>query len=212
MEYCFNIGDAYVSDEGNASVSQQENGFVDSLSILNSEKAVQEIIQQPLIPGIEDNLIEFSEAMRTVAKALRRAAEGKASAQAEAAEWKRKFELERARNLQLEQKGLSGPFIYFAMRVFSSADENSPQDECTYVHICATGNKICAKLQNCWARASPDNAMGIIRLFLQCLVCWDIWKEQSGGVSEVFFCFFQTNQWKADGIPKLLKCNRPHAS
>lgn len=40
-----------------------------------------------------------------VAKALRRVTEGKASAQAEAAEWKRKYELERARNLQLEQKG-----------------------------------------------------------------------------------------------------------
>lgn len=40
-----------------------------------------------------------------VAKALRRAAEGKAAAQAEAAEWKRKFELERARNLHLECKG-----------------------------------------------------------------------------------------------------------
>lgn len=40
-----------------------------------------------------------------VAKALRRAAEGKAFAQAEAAEWKRKYELERARNLQLEHKG-----------------------------------------------------------------------------------------------------------
>jgi len=40
-----------------------------------------------------------------VAKALRRAAEGKASAQAEAAEWKRRFELERARNQQLERKG-----------------------------------------------------------------------------------------------------------
>ncbi|CAL5404410.1 unnamed protein product [Camellia sinensis] len=52
------------------------------------------------------------------------------------------------------------------------------------VGIQIPGNKICAKLQNCWARASPDNAMGIIRLFLQCLVCWDIWKEQSGGVSE----------------------------
>ncbi|GFZ20702.1 NAD kinase 1 [Actinidia rufa] len=97
----------FLKEEGNASVSQQENGFVDSLSILNSEKAVQEIIQQPLIQGIEDNLIEFSEAMRTVAKALRRAAEGKASAQAEAAEWKRKYELERARNLQLEHKVLS---------------------------------------------------------------------------------------------------------
>jgi NAD+ kinase len=40
-----------------------------------------------------------------VAKALRKVAEGKASAQAEAAEWKRKFELERTRNLQLEDKG-----------------------------------------------------------------------------------------------------------
>ncbi|KAF3962462.1 hypothetical protein CMV_013028 [Castanea mollissima] len=42
--------------------------------------------------------------MRTVAKALRRAAEGKASAQAEAADWRRKYELERARNLKLEPK------------------------------------------------------------------------------------------------------------
>lgn len=41
-----------------------------------------------------------------VGKALRRAAEGKASAQAEAAEWRRKYELERARNLQLEPKGV----------------------------------------------------------------------------------------------------------
>lgn len=40
-----------------------------------------------------------------VAKALRQAAEGKASAQAEAAEWKRKYELERSRNLHLERKG-----------------------------------------------------------------------------------------------------------
>lgn len=40
-----------------------------------------------------------------VAKALRRAAEAKATAKAEAAEWKRKYELERARNMQLEQTG-----------------------------------------------------------------------------------------------------------
>ena len=45
-------------------------------------------------------------ASTAVGKALRRAAEGKASAQAEASEWKRKYELERARNLQLENKGL----------------------------------------------------------------------------------------------------------
>lgn len=41
-----------------------------------------------------------------VAKALRKVAEGKASAQAEAGEWKRKYELERQRNLQFEIKGL----------------------------------------------------------------------------------------------------------
>lgn len=50
----------------------------------------------------DDHLIEFSEAMRTVAKALRKVAEGKAAAQAEAAEWKRKYELEKARNRQQE--------------------------------------------------------------------------------------------------------------
>lgn len=41
-----------------------------------------------------------------VAKALRKVSEGKASAQAEAAEWKRKYELERVRNLQLEKNGI----------------------------------------------------------------------------------------------------------
>ncbi|GAY47095.1 hypothetical protein CUMW_102040 [Citrus unshiu] len=81
-----------------------ENGFGDSLSLLQSEKAVQEILQQTPVHGSDDHLIEFSEALRTVAKALRRAAEGKAAAQAEAAEWKRRFELERARNLRLENK------------------------------------------------------------------------------------------------------------
>ncbi|KNA23420.1 hypothetical protein SOVF_025030 isoform B [Spinacia oleracea] len=64
------------------------------------------MLQLPL-EGIDNNLVEFSEAMRTVAKALRRAAEGKTSAQAEAAEWKRKFELEKSRNLQLERKAIS---------------------------------------------------------------------------------------------------------
>lgn len=49
----------------------------------------------------------FSISSLAVAKALRRAAEGKASAQAEAAEWKRKYELERARNLSQDFKGFS---------------------------------------------------------------------------------------------------------
>ncbi|KAH9602527.1 hypothetical protein KSS87_002089 [Heliosperma pusillum] len=91
---------------GNVSCSVHENGSSESLSLFCSENAVQEILQQPL-QGIDEHLFEFSEAMRTVAKALRRAAEGKASAQVEAAEWKRKFELEKARNMQLERKALT---------------------------------------------------------------------------------------------------------
>ncbi|GAV67899.1 NAD_kinase domain-containing protein [Cephalotus follicularis] len=86
---------------------QQENGVLDSLSLFHTEKAVQELLQQAPVQGLDDHLIEFSEAMRTVAKALRRAAEGKAFAQAEAAEWKRRYELERARNLQLKHKDSS---------------------------------------------------------------------------------------------------------
>ncbi|XP_059430290.1 NAD(H) kinase 1 [Corylus avellana] len=82
--------------------SQPENGIINSFSLF-SEKAVDEILQPP-VQGTDDHLIEFSEAMRTVAKTLRRAAEGKASAQAEAAEWKRRYDLEKARNLQLEHK------------------------------------------------------------------------------------------------------------
>lgn len=90
----------------NASVSSSlsENRTLDSLALFCSEKAVQESLHLPL-QGIDEHLVEFSEAMRTVAKVLRHAAEGKASAQAEAAEWKRKYELEKARNLQMEQKG-----------------------------------------------------------------------------------------------------------
>ncbi|KAI8526146.1 hypothetical protein RHMOL_Rhmol13G0286100 [Rhododendron molle] len=125
-----------LDSNGNASASLQENGCPDLLSTLNSEKAVQEIIQQPLMQGIEDNLIEFSEAMRTVAKALRRAAEGKASAQAEAVEWKRKYELERARNLTLEHKGLSlnGPSVCLVTYFFTLEYETYLQSECFCPH------------------------------------------------------------------------------
>lgn len=94
------------SPTGNSSVtSQAENGFISSYSPF-SEKAVQELLQLP-IQGSDDHLIEFSESLRTVAKTLRKVAEGKAAAQAEAAEWKRKYELERTRNLQIENKGKS---------------------------------------------------------------------------------------------------------
>lgn len=80
------------------------NGFSDLVSSLGSEKAAQEFLQQPPVRAADDHLVEFAEAMRTVAKALRRVAEGKAAAQQEAAEWKRKYELERARNLRLKHE------------------------------------------------------------------------------------------------------------
>ncbi|OAY48498.1 NAD(H) kinase 1 isoform X2 [Manihot esculenta] len=99
-----NSTDSCGNGDASFSCSQPDNGLNDSLSLFHSEKAVQELLQQNLIQGTDDHLIEFSEALRTVAKALRRAAEGKASAQAEAAEWKRRYELERERNLRLQRK------------------------------------------------------------------------------------------------------------
>ncbi|KAH9741395.1 NAD(H) kinase 1 [Citrus sinensis] len=140
----FNSTDSFGHGDAGVSRPHSENGFGDSLSLLQSEKAVQEILQQTPVHGSDDHLIEFSEALRTVAKALRRAAEGKAAAQAEAAEWKRRFELERARNLRLENKG----------------------------------NGICEKLRSWWMQTSVNNGMGLIRLVLPCLLCWEIWKEQ----------------------------------
>ncbi|CAN1750986.1 NAD(H) kinase 1 [Linum perenne] len=89
------------SGDVNCPSPRPENGvsdFSDSLSLFHSEKAVQELLEGTPLQGNDDHLVEFSEALRTVAKALRRAAEGKASAQAEAAEWKRRYELEMARN------------------------------------------------------------------------------------------------------------------
>lgn len=154
-----------LNSNGNASVSQQENGFVDSLSILNSEKAVQEITQQPLIPGIEDNLIEFSEAMRTVAKALRRAAEGKASAQAEASEWKRKFELERARNLQLEQKVLPSGVSngdFYNERAGNSADQPVLLNQtCEQSEVCCGENGICS--HEVLRDGDPDSGLDVVQ-------------------------------------------------
>lgn len=70
-----------------------------------SERAPQEHLQQSGVESMDHHLVEFSETLRTVAKAMRRVAEGKALAQEEAAEWKRKYELERRRNSLLEKKG-----------------------------------------------------------------------------------------------------------
>lgn len=54
--------------QGDASVScsQPENGFLNSLSLLSSEKAVQELLQQSPVQSTDDHLIEFSDAMRSM--------------------------------------------------------------------------------------------------------------------------------------------------
>lgn len=96
--------------KGNSSIccsQSEENGFAGSFHPLDSENVVQKYLQEDPIKGIDDHLVEFSESLRTVAKALRRVAEGKAAAQAEAAEWKRKYDLERAYNERLKYKDLS---------------------------------------------------------------------------------------------------------
>ncbi|XP_024015026.1 NAD(H) kinase 1 isoform X1 [Eutrema salsugineum] len=97
--------DSFVNGDANGLRSNPESGFSDLSSLAQSEKAVQELlIQQTPMQATDDHLIEFSEALRTVAKALRGSAEGKALAQAEAAEWKRRYELERSKNLELLHK------------------------------------------------------------------------------------------------------------
>lgn len=83
-----------------ASSHVKENGFLDTADNQEMEKTIDEYMQESPIKATDDHLIEFAGAMRTVAKALRRAAEAKAAAQEEAAEWKRKYEFERANNLR----------------------------------------------------------------------------------------------------------------
>ncbi|CAD6333934.1 unnamed protein product [Miscanthus lutarioriparius] len=79
-----------------ATSNQAENGDITTVSLLESERAAYAFIPQTPIRLTDAHLEEFSEALRTVAKTLRRVAEGKAAAQAEAAEWKHKYELEMA--------------------------------------------------------------------------------------------------------------------
>ncbi|KAL9261321.1 NAD(H) kinase 1-like protein [Drosera capensis] len=95
-------GQLYSNGNGSVSSSVLENGFVGSVPHFSTDKVVQELLQQSS-EGM-DHLLEFSEALKTVAKALKRAAEGKAAALSEASEWQRKYEAERERNMRLEHK------------------------------------------------------------------------------------------------------------
>lgn len=52
-------------DGEGVSTSQADNGFLSSISLLNSENAVQELLQQAPVQQNDDHLIEFSEALRS---------------------------------------------------------------------------------------------------------------------------------------------------
>jgi NAD+ kinase len=92
---------SHESEIGSGSISTVSS----TVSSVESEKAAYEFLAQTPIKSTDAHLVEFSEAMRTVAKALRRVAEGKAAAQAEAEEWRRKYELEMAHKQQRKIKG-----------------------------------------------------------------------------------------------------------
>ncbi|KAJ3688006.1 hypothetical protein LUZ61_017170 [Rhynchospora tenuis] len=137
----------------NGSPNGTENGRLETvgssastLSLSDSIKAAYAYLPQTPIRSTDAHLIEFSEAMRTVAKALRRVAEGKAAAQAEAAEWKRKYELEKARNLQhkneeLEPEGCPccmNDTLENSLDKLTVHDASSDQNECCGNHgICS---------------------------------------------------------------------------
>lgn len=88
-----------------------EEAWKELTSSLQSQKVLQESLQKSAPGSMDDHLVEFSEALRTVAKALRVVAEGKARALEEAAEWKRKYELECLRNKTDEALSTTSPSI-----------------------------------------------------------------------------------------------------
>lgn len=47
-----------------------------------------------------------------------------------------------------------------------------------------SGNNICEMRQNWWGQTSLYFTMGIIRLILPCLGCWEGWEERNRRVSE----------------------------
>ncbi|CAM6096889.1 unnamed protein product [Calypogeia fissa] len=76
-------------------------GYASLAGSIGSQRMLNEYLQELTVGDGDSHLVEFSEALSTVAKALRQVAESKARAQDEAAEWKRKYELELIRSKQI---------------------------------------------------------------------------------------------------------------
>lgn len=55
-----------IQGEGNFSGPMADNGLFNANSLLNSEKAVQELIERSPLMETDDHLIEFSEALRSM--------------------------------------------------------------------------------------------------------------------------------------------------
>ncbi|KAG8085444.1 hypothetical protein GUJ93_ZPchr0010g9721 [Zizania palustris] len=89
----------------NLSVATSHQNLVSSMEL---ERTAYAFLPQTPIESNDAHLVEFSEAMGAVAKTLRQVAEGKAAAQAEAAEWKRKYELEKAVNTHKHHSVING--------------------------------------------------------------------------------------------------------
>lgn len=124
---------------------QSENGSISTVSStvssVESEKAAYEFLAQTPIKSTDAHLVEFSEAMRTVAKALRQVAEGKAAAQAEAAEWKRKYELETAQKQQTRIKDCGTCTDDNLGKMASQLSLEAPASDQT---VCCGNNGICS--------------------------------------------------------------------
>ncbi|KAH0849499.1 hypothetical protein HID58_096360 [Brassica napus] len=162
--------------DANGLRSNQENGFSNLSSLAQSEKAVQEfLIQQTPMQANDDHLIEFSEALRTVAKALRGSSEGKALAQAEAAEWKRRYELERCKNLELLLKAPSNGVCADESNSNGMMDHSAKSPR---LHVQENGKsgmhsleRICAHevLQDCEPN-SPNGSISPVHIMSACSV------------------------------------------
>lgn len=88
-----------------------------SLASTQSEKSLQEFLQESTAGPMDDHLVEFSEALRTVAKTLRHVAEAKARAVEESNEWKRKYEHECLQNMK-QSKG-----VYSSLKGTANSNE-----------------------------------------------------------------------------------------
>ncbi|RLM98732.1 putative NAD kinase 3 isoform X1 [Panicum miliaceum] len=96
------------------------------------------------IRSTDAHLEEFSEAMRTVAKMLRQVVEGKAADQAEAAEWKRKYELEVASKEHKHHNVIKGCSNYGKDNLEELASQMALETASIYQTSCCGNHGICS--------------------------------------------------------------------